>query len=90
LHSKLFQPGQNQLTLFQAIAVRPKPTSSVPSHSSQAKTNYLHSNREIEKVGEIGTVEGLEDSAAKEDAFNGFYCNIANNLEDNQPTNYRL
>jgi hypothetical protein len=38
------------------------------------------------KGSEIGTVEGLEESADKADAFNGFYCNIASNLENNLPT----
>jgi hypothetical protein len=42
-HSRSFQSGQNQLPPFQAIPVRPKPTSSIPSHSSQAKTNFRHS-----------------------------------------------
>jgi hypothetical protein len=56
LPSKLFQSGLNQLPPFQDIAVRPKLTSSIPGHyrqakptsfipsrSSQAKTDFFHS-----------------------------------------------
>jgi hypothetical protein len=39
--SKPFQSGLNRLPPFQAISVRPKPTSSIPMHSSQAKTDFL-------------------------------------------------
>jgi hypothetical protein len=38
-----FQSSQNQLLTFQVIPVRPKPTSSILSHSSQAKIDFLHS-----------------------------------------------
>jgi hypothetical protein len=35
--SKLCQAGQNQFSSVKAIPVKTKPTSSMPSHSSQAK-----------------------------------------------------
>jgi hypothetical protein len=37
-----FQSGQKRHPLFKDILVRPKPTSSISSKSSQAKTNCLH------------------------------------------------
>jgi hypothetical protein len=40
-HFKPFQSGQNRLPLLQAIPVRLKPTSSIPSHSGLAKTDFL-------------------------------------------------
>jgi hypothetical protein len=44
LHFKPFQSGQNQLPPFQAIQVRAKnPTSSIASHSSRDKNDFLHS-----------------------------------------------
>jgi hypothetical protein len=55
-HSKPFQSGKNRLSPFQDISVwqkiisfipgysvRPRLTSSIPSHSSQAKTDFLNS-----------------------------------------------
>jgi hypothetical protein len=40
---KALTRGQVQRTLVKATTVRPKPTSSIPSHSSQAQTDFLHS-----------------------------------------------
>jgi hypothetical protein len=42
-YCKPFQSSQNLLPPFQAIPVRPKPSSFIPSHFSEAKTNFLHS-----------------------------------------------
>jgi hypothetical protein len=38
----LLQSGQNQLPPFQALRGTPKPASSIPSRSSQAKTHYFY------------------------------------------------